>query len=432
MSGLRERLGRLTRSGEGASSSGVDRRRERDTKRDPSAVGDSSAPTRERAAWESLGFTATRESGVLVREVIYTPESFHGPFRMADLTDTAPALAALSPKSGGIAPEDLLFLDTETTGLGQGAGNVPFLVGVGWYEHGGFTVRQYVIRHPGEEAEMLAELSSLIDPSRHLVTYNGRAFDWPLLKNRYVMNRLPVSKDPEHFDFLYPARSLWRSTMPSCRLGAVEEAKLGIVREDDIPGSLAPALYFQYLAERNPAVLEGVVRHNERDILSLLALAVHFGRLLQFQVPLQGMEGTELLRLGLWYERIGFLSEAECVFETLRCHPPARISDVLYEAALFYKRRKKWDAAIEMWKRIAESSDRFQSNALDSCIELAMVYEHHYKNPMEALRWTEEALRNAQERLSWSRTRTDSRLRAAITAIQKRRERLLRKRPHFF
>ena len=63
-------------------------------------------------------------------------------------------------------------------------------------------------------------------------------------------------------------------------LSKVEESRLGFERVDDVPGSMAPALYFQYLAEKNPAVLEGVFVHNEHDIVTLAALTIHFGKLL--------------------------------------------------------------------------------------------------------------------------------------------------------
>src|SRR5690606_1750793 len=117
---------------------------------------------------------------------------------------------------------------------------------------------------------------------------------------------------------LHPSRSLWRTTLPSVRLGVVEEAKLGVFREEDIPGSMAPELYFRYLAERDASVLEGVVRHNEIDITTLLTLATYFGKLLHGGgVSLDHYGATELLRLGLWYERLGFEDEACAAIEEL-------------------------------------------------------------------------------------------------------------------
>lgn len=58
--------------------------------------------------------------------------------------------------AGDISPENLLFLDTETTGLHGGAGTVAFLVGIGRFEKGQFTVRQYLMRDYDEEIFVLA------------------------------------------------------------------------------------------------------------------------------------------------------------------------------------------------------------------------------------------------------------------------------------
>ncbi|UJF35968.1 ribonuclease H-like domain-containing protein [Paenibacillus hexagrammi] len=183
---------------------------------------------------------------------------------------------------GGIRIEELLFFDTETTGLGVGAGNVPFLIGIGYYSAEQFVVEQLLIRNHAEEYAMLTYVQALMSRFSRLVSYNGRTFDWPLLKNRFIMNRIKI--DDSHIlqlDLLYPSRSLWRNTLPSCRLSKVEESRLDFERSDDVPGSMAPTLYFQYLAEQDPNILQGVLTHNEHDILTLAALSIHFGKLLE-------------------------------------------------------------------------------------------------------------------------------------------------------
>jgi len=413
--GLRERLGRLTRS-----TGGVEKER-------PAAPAPQEEPEAE--AWARLGFELRPgpEGACLVRDAVYGAAHRHGDFTVADLGELGGALSRLDPAGRDVEPEGLLFLDTETTGLGQGAGNVPFMIGAGWWTTGGFTVRQYLIRHPGEEAAMLGMLSELLPRFTHLVTYNGRTFDWPLVKNRYVLHRMPQPKDPAHFDFLYPSRSLWRTTMPSVRLGAVEESKLGVLRVDDVPGSMAPALYFQYLAERDVSVLEGVVRHNETDIVTLLALAIHFGRLLDARVDLEALPAAELIRLALWYERLGFEAEAVSAIDALARRPAIDASDAWEEAAQFYKRRKRWDDAVRLWRAIAEEhSGRFAAR-LEPYIELAVAYEHRLKDVSAALQWTDEALRLAEQRLALARAGGDARLRELLRELRKRKERLVRK-----
>jgi len=414
--GLRERLGRLTKSGNAVP-------------RPVEPVEEQQHEEPEAEAWAKLGFTLRVGPGgaCFVRDAHFEPAHRHGLFSVRELAAVGDTLQRLDPTGRSVEPEKLLFLDTETTGLGQGAGNVPFLIGVGWWTAGGFTVRQYVIRHPGEEAAMLAMLAELLPQFTHLVTYNGRTFDWPLVKNRFVMHRLTMPKDPLHFDFLYPSRALWRTTMPSCRLGAVEEAKLGVIREEDVPGSLAPALYFQYLAERDVTVLGGVFQHNERDILTLLSLAIHFGRLLQGGAELSELSPAELLRLALWYERLGFAQEAESVMSELASRPVNEAVIEHGEAAQYYKRHKRWAEAVRLWRALAEYASGRRLVSLEPYIELSMAYEHRLKDLDEALYWAEEALRSAELRLSLSRAGGDGKLREQLEDIRKRKARLMRK-----
>lgn len=423
MSGLKERLGRLTRSSGGSAAPSPREQASR-----------SGRTTADDVRWAALGFELQEAAGgsCLVREALFPADHKHGHFSVGEFSSVTGSLSRLDPSGRLLEPRRLLFLDTETTGLGQGAGNIPFMIGAGYWTEKGFTVRQFVIRHPGEEAAMLETLREMVSEASHLVTYNGRSFDWPLIKNRFVMNRLSAPKEPGHFDFLYPSRSLWRTTMPSVRLGAVEEGKLGVFRRDDVPGSMAPALYFQFLAENDPSVLEGVVRHNETDILTLLTLAVHFGKLLDGGVQLERLKTAELHRLGLWYERLGFDDDAQRVYEAMTERAVSETYPFLHNAALFYKRKQKWDRAVELWKTAIEAGRGFRVSSIEPYIELAMLFEHRYKNTDEALFWTEEALRSAQTRLSLSRSGTETRLREAIADMNKRRERLLKKQRTLF
>ena len=88
------------------------------------------------------------------------------------------------------------FLDIESTGLGGGAGIYAFMVGIGTFEQEegaadglaerpAFVVRQFFMRHPGEEPALLTALTRQLCNCSSLVTFNGRSFDAPLLRGRY-------------------------------------------------------------------------------------------------------------------------------------------------------------------------------------------------------------------------------------------------------
>jgi len=86
-------------------------------------------------------------------------------------------------------PSKWLFLDTETTGLAGGTGTYAFLIGLAWWDAGALQVEQFFMRDFGEEHAILHEVAERIAERPVLVTFNGKAFDWPLLENRFTMTR---------------------------------------------------------------------------------------------------------------------------------------------------------------------------------------------------------------------------------------------------
>ncbi|MEK6256680.1 MAG: ribonuclease H-like domain-containing protein, partial [Chloroflexota bacterium] len=114
------------------------------------------------------------------------------------------------------APENFAFLDTETTGLAGGSGTYAFMVGVGRFEQDGFRLVQFFLRDPIEEPALLAGLEEFLAPAKSLVTFNGKAFDVPLLDARYITNAAPTPlKGMAHVDMLHLARRLWKNRLPS-------------------------------------------------------------------------------------------------------------------------------------------------------------------------------------------------------------------------
>jgi len=187
------------------------------------------------------------------------------------------ALLALSPALAGVNYEKALFLDTETTGLGTGAGVIPFLVGLGWFENGRFRVEQSLLAAPEQEAAMLRALAELVRKAEVLVTFNGKSFDWPLLESRFVMNRLPVPQAPPHLDLLHVARRIHKQRLGRCNLKAIETHVLGFERIDDIDGAEVASRYIHYLHSGSSVGLRPVVEHNYLDVVGMAALVSLYG-----------------------------------------------------------------------------------------------------------------------------------------------------------
>lgn len=187
-----------------------------------------------------------------------------------------------------VMPADLLFFDTETTGLAGGTGTRAFMIGAADWQvaadgRQGLRVRQLTLATLGAEAAMLRVFAGWLGPGTVLSSYNGRCYDAPLLKTRYRLARLP---DPlsacDHVDLLFPARRHWRGRWENCRLSTIERQVLGIVREDDLPGSQAPAAWLGYLRGGGAHDVHRVAAHNHQDVVTLAHL---FLRLVQVQPP---------------------------------------------------------------------------------------------------------------------------------------------------
>lgn len=301
------------------------------------------------------------------------------------------------------APEEWAFLDTETTGLAGGTGTCAFLIGVGRITREGFRVRQFFMRDHGEEASQLDALSRHLEPFRVLITYNGRAFDQPLLETRYRLNRArPPFARMEHLDLLFSARRLWKLRFDSCRLVDLETQVLGVEREGDVPGALIPYLYFEYLRTREAARMLPVFHHNQIDILTLACLTGIVPNAFQSSANLT--HGHEMAGIARWLRQAGEMEPALALF---RRAIEAGLSDelmfrTLWDVAML--ERKLGGAPVEIWNDLASARNPFRVKALE---ELAKHYEHRENNPLRALEMTQSArehadseeLRRREERL---------------------------------
>jgi len=164
--------------------------------------------------------------------------------------------------------DDILFLDTETTGLAGGTGTLPFLLGLAWWDGDAFVVRQLFLESPGREAPMLADLAEVAGRFRVVATYNGASFDLPLVRTRALLTRSEYPlRDLVSWDLLPGARRLWGRRLENCRQQTIEQEICELARgPGDIPGALIPAVYQDFVRTAEPGLLPAVLRHNRRDM----------------------------------------------------------------------------------------------------------------------------------------------------------------------
>ncbi|MCR6686992.1 ribonuclease H-like domain-containing protein [Pseudoxanthomonas sp.] len=179
-------------------------------------------------------------------------------------------------RGGPIPKEDLLFFDTETTGLAGGTGTRAFMVGAADWRGAQLRIRQLTIASIAAEVAMLDVLAGWLRPETILCSYNGKCYDAPLLATRYrLARRAHPLAGLRHVDLLYPTRRRYRGVFENCRLATIERQALGIVREDDLPGSEAPAAWLGYIRGGGGGQLRRVISHNRQDVITLSRLVRH-------------------------------------------------------------------------------------------------------------------------------------------------------------
>ena len=287
------------------------------------------------------------------------------------------------------------FLDIETTGLGYGSSTVAFLVGLGFFEEQGFRVCQYFMPDYGDEEALLDLLARDLRERVGLVSFNGRAFDWPIIETRYILSRREAPQpSPPHLDLLHLSRSLWRRMLPSCALGALEASVLGLARESvDVPGYLIPQLYQDYVRQGRTLPMVSVFYHNATDVLSMVALAARIGQILSAPFDLAPAPPCDYASLGRLYERAGHTEGAIRAYQAAMGVGDEQARAVAHKRlSLLLKRLERPDEAMALWQ------DQLEGNEVYPFVELAKQLEHRLHDYAGARRIVMEAIARVRAR----------------------------------
>ncbi|MEO7113074.1 MAG: ribonuclease H-like domain-containing protein [Polyangiaceae bacterium] len=307
------------------------------------------------------------------------------------------ALLALDPAIASCDPMRALYIDTETTGLAGGAGTVAFLIGLAFFdgdrdsENRGLMMEQILVRSLGEEAPMLEHLAKRIADASMLVSYNGKSFDLPLIRTRFVMGRVQAPVEPPHFDLLHVARRLHKARLKSrrlnqndqqstCKLTTLERLILGFERHDDVPSADVSAHYLHFLRTGETKALLGVVEHNAWDVIAMAALLGLYGE------PLETSElgVSEIAAAARTMKRAGHMEKAtataELAVNRALAQPKPDLEEPYRARAEIAKARGDRARALADYTHLAQSVDDPRVR-----LELAKLYEHFVKDMPRAL-----------------------------------------------
>jgi uncharacterized protein YprB with RNaseH-like and TPR domain len=280
--------------------------------------------------------------------------------------------------------KNLLFFDLETTGLAGGTGTYPFLLAFAFFEEKQLKVNQYFLPDYGKELEGFLDLQKNLANKSILVSYNGKSFDYPLLRNRFILNRID---DPfhsyQHLDLLHFARRLWKNKLTSCALVNIEQEIFGYQRWQDIESPLIPYVYFEFLRDGKLADIKRVISHNLQDVLSLIRLLYHI-HFLENNIP----ETNELHVLGKFAVENNDLTRLEMIFEKMEKINIAPSQNLLASYSLLLKRTGEWQKAVQLWEDLLKSGGW----TIFACEELAKYYEHKKRDYPQAKNYTEKVL----------------------------------------
>ena len=328
---------------------------------------------------------------VWLNTVNFSSKYCHGNAPTKDFLNASTGLAALAQdkRIAELSPTKALFFDTETTGLSGGTGTLPFLMGVGWLNDGGdFTVEHLFCRTPEEESAQLELMAAHLERAKYIVTFNGKAFDIPLLNTRFIMNRMsnPGHALP-HLDLLHIARRIFGRRLSDRSLTGLEHAVLDFKREGDIPGYAIPEVYARYLRKESAKPIRSVLEHNTLDLLALAALGGVLAEM--YKKPEAVKHAADHLGLAKAAWMIGERDNADTHLSLAGQHALGddRLA-ALHMTARHALKMKNFDLARDTWLQLLSqySDDPYAHLAL------AKHFEHKEKNYVKAAKHARSAV----------------------------------------
>jgi uncharacterized protein YprB with RNaseH-like and TPR domain len=168
-------------------------------------------------------------------------------------------------------PEALAFVDIEATGFTPGT--PLFLIGLIVIEDNRLRVRQLLARDYTEEGALLFSLWKTFQDVRTVVSFNGKTYDLPYIRDRMVYYGYSLS-EVEHIDLLHEGRRRYKERLVNCKLQTLERAICGRGRVEDIPGAEIPEAYHNFVRTNNAVEMRDILHHNALDLVTMVEVVL--------------------------------------------------------------------------------------------------------------------------------------------------------------
>lgn len=205
-------------------------------------------------------------------------------------------------------PEDLLFIDIETTGFTARSSKLYMIGCVSMVDHI-WTATQFFADTYSDEADMLSAFFEFAKPYKIMVHFNGNNFDIPYLVAKVKEHNLPYSFNDFNGIDIYRRITPYKTFLKlvNCKQKTIE-AFLKIEREDKFTGGDLIGIYNSYVQNKDPELRKFLLLHNFEDIKGMLEIlpVLSFVDLFEEKITvtkvsantfadLHGKERTELL-----------------------------------------------------------------------------------------------------------------------------------------
>ena len=169
-------------------------------------------------------------------------------------------------------PEDILFLDIETTGLSPKNSTI-YLIGCAFYKNGTWNLKQFFADRRGDEEELVRAFITFSKEYKVLIHFNGNRFDIPFIQFKcdrfHIENSLEKMNSIDIYKRIAPYKNILG--VPDCKQKTIE-LFLGIDRQDIYSGGELIRVYKDYLIEPDEDNYKILLLHNADDVRGMFAL----------------------------------------------------------------------------------------------------------------------------------------------------------------
>lgn len=169
-------------------------------------------------------------------------------------------------------PEDILFVDIETTGFTAKTSDL-YLIGCIYYENKTWHLIQWMSEAASEEKWLLQNFLRLFETRKILIHYNGNNFDIPYLRQKCEHYGLPFSYNEMDGVDIYKRVAPYREflNLENCKQKTIE-AYLDISRDDKFHGGELISIYRDYCKNKSEYNYQVLMLHNAEDMRGMFQI----------------------------------------------------------------------------------------------------------------------------------------------------------------